>query len=100
MVLFTALTATGYQFESWQLDGQNLAGEDGLQLRVTVGKEGARVAVTFQAREQQPTPAPTPPPTPSAGGGSPYTGDSTPLPLLTALLLAGGAAAVLRRRRP
>lgn len=97
-VLFTALPAAGYQLESWKLDGQTLAGEDGLQLRVTVGREGARVAVTFQAREQQPTPAPTPP-TPSAGGGSPYTGDSTPLPLLTALLLAGGAAAILRRRR-
>lgn len=98
VVLFTALPAAGYQLESWKLDGQTLAGEDGLQLRVTVGREGARVAVTFQAREQQPTPAPTPP-TPSAGGGSPYTGDSTPLPLLTALLLAGGAAAILRRRR-
>ena len=98
VVLFTALPAAGYQLESWQLDGQTLAGEGGLQLRVTVGKEGARVAVTFQAREQQPTPTPTPP-TPSAGGGSPYTGDSTPLPLLTALLLAGGTAAVLRRRR-
>ena len=98
MVIFTALPAAGYQLESWQLDGQTLAEEDGLQLRVTVGREGARVAVTFQAREQLPAPAPAPTPTHPADGADPYTGDSAPLPLLTALLLAGGAAGAMLGR--